>query len=551
MYVLTVVATINVVVPVNFSSLIVYFPSAVCKDLPPGTTDQDFHILQSPINGNGDLILLAGAEIGRLFFCGEHTTALHPSMAHGAMLSGYRAAQEVVDAMRYSFQGDEAVDRSIPLSLFRLLNPGTTLQCSLCHLPGTRLREGSLLAFKRGSRNVLCHNNCAENCPEVEVNEGVWKNVIKACNRGRLIDCYACGRSGASIGCGHEHCLRSYHFSCAEDTGWRFDSDGKEFLCDQHWSSGAPDSRRISMGFYLYKMGAATPLVCSLCGMAEDSHTGGELLAFQQSSRRALAHKNCARYTNIMDISENEESRSEYDFRNIIAAIDQARYTFCSKCGGPGATIRCTENECSLCFHYQCTEDWNFDEGASFRCFLHRQYRHKRMKHLERGSAAAAEGGIFQHALFSSLAEAGSDKLPASTSGSKTKINDSDPSQNRELGKGEKEEIQRLHQLTCEFGDDDISESRLVRVQRPSLAFKWNVSFLLTSHPTTPGRSFLTVVHSSNDDPYDGLVDGDAVCAINGTRVGSSSLDSIEKVIKLLRQEVEVLMEVRSKPRNE
>jgi PHD-zinc-finger like domain/PHD-like zinc-binding domain len=466
------------------------------------------------------------------------------------MLSGYRAAQEVVDAMSYSFQKDEGVDRSIPLSLYRLMNPGTALQCSLCNLPGTRLREGSLLAFKRGSRNVLCHNNCAENCPEVEVHEGVWKNVIKACNRGRLIDCFACGRSGASIGCGHEHCLRSYHFSCAEDTGWRFDNDGKSFLCDQHWTSGAPDSRRISMGFYLYKMGACTPLACSLCGMAEDSPTGGELLAFQQNSRRLLAHKNCARYTNIVDISENEESRSEYDFRNITAAIDQARKMFCSKCGGPGASIRCIESECSLCFHYQCTEDWNFDDNASFRCFLHRQHRNKRMKHQERGLGMAAEGGIFQHALFSSLAEADGDTLPASTSGLEANIDDSDPS-HKEQGKGEKEEEQRLHQLTCELGDDEISESRLVRVHRPSLDFEWNVSFLLTSHPTAPGRSYLTVAHSSNDDPYDGLVDGDVVCAMNGIRAGSSSLDSIDKVIKLLRQEVEVLMEVRSKHRNE
>jgi hypothetical protein len=528
----------------------VYFSAAACKDLPPGTTDQDFHILQSPVNGNGDLILLAGAEIGRLFFCGEHTTALHPSVAHGAMLSGYRAAQEIVDAMSYSFQEDEGVDRSIPLSLFRLMNPGTTLQCALCDLPGTRLREGSLLAFMRGARHVLCHNNCAENCPEVEVNEGVWKNVIKACNRGRLIDCSACGRSGASIGCGHEQCFRSYHFSCAEDTGWRFDIDGKAFLCDQHWVSGAPDSRRISMGFYMSKVGAGTPLVCSLCGIAEDSQTGGELLAFQQGERRVLVHKNCARYTNIMDISENEESRSEYDFRNIIAAIDQAHYSFCSKCGATGATIRCTESECSLCFHYQCAEDWNFDEGAAFRCFVHSQHRQKRLKHQGSDSGATAEGGMFQHALFSSIVEAGSEKPSAENSGSTTSIDDSAP---RGMGqeKWKKKEEQRLDTLTCEFGDDDISDSRLVRVYRPSLASKWNVSFLLKSHPTTPGRSFLCAVNSSNDDPYDGPVDGDAVCAINGTRVGSSSLDSIDKVIKLLRQEVEVLMQVRSAPRSE
>lgn len=53
--------------------------------LTPGTTDEDFETLQSPVNGNGDSLLLEGSETMRLFFAGEHTTALHPSMAHGAM----------------------------------------------------------------------------------------------------------------------------------------------------------------------------------------------------------------------------------------------------------------------------------------------------------------------------------------------------------------------------------------------------------------------------------------------------------------------------------
>jgi lysine-specific histone demethylase 1 len=53
--------------------------------LAPGTTDQDFEMLQSPVNGNGDSLQLEGTETMRLFMAGEHTTALHPSMAHGAL----------------------------------------------------------------------------------------------------------------------------------------------------------------------------------------------------------------------------------------------------------------------------------------------------------------------------------------------------------------------------------------------------------------------------------------------------------------------------------
>lgn len=55
--------------------------------LGPGSTDEDFETLQSPVNGNGDSSLLEPprSETMRLFFVGEHTTALFPSMAHGAM----------------------------------------------------------------------------------------------------------------------------------------------------------------------------------------------------------------------------------------------------------------------------------------------------------------------------------------------------------------------------------------------------------------------------------------------------------------------------------
>jgi hypothetical protein len=196
--------------------------------LPPGTTDQDFQLLQSPVNGHGDSLLLEGSsEIMRLFFAGEHTTALHPSMAHGALLSGIRAAKEVVRSMSFAFFDDEHIDRVIPIALYRHLNPKRSLECAFCLREGTSVREGTLIAFKRGSRELLAHNNCAENCPEVEVAEGRWKDVIKACNRSKSIECCICKTAGAAIGCVDANCSRSFHFSCAEDTGWRFELDGK------------------------------------------------------------------------------------------------------------------------------------------------------------------------------------------------------------------------------------------------------------------------------------------------------------------------------------
>lgn len=202
--------------------------------LPPGATDQDFQSLQSPVNENGDSLLLEGLETMRLFFAGEHTTALHPSMAHGAMLSGIRAAGEVFSAISLDVQVDESFDRMIPMAMFRHMNPTASLECSFCHVSGSRSYEGPLLAFKRGSRQVLVHNCCAEHSPEVEVTEGLWRNVLKAVNRSAALDCLACGKNGASIGCNDEDCYKCYHFQCAEQTGWSFQHDGKEFYCKDH-----------------------------------------------------------------------------------------------------------------------------------------------------------------------------------------------------------------------------------------------------------------------------------------------------------------------------
>lgn len=50
----------------------------------PGATPADRRILAAPLNG-------------RLFFAGEHTSLDHPSTAHGALLSGRRAARELLE----------------------------------------------------------------------------------------------------------------------------------------------------------------------------------------------------------------------------------------------------------------------------------------------------------------------------------------------------------------------------------------------------------------------------------------------------------------------
>jgi hypothetical protein len=130
------------------------------------------------------------------------------------VVSGTRAAVEIVDTMLLRYNEQPGVDKVIPMAHYRKLNPNSTLHCSFCGREGSTVREGKLLAFKKGSRYILCHNNCAEFSPEVEVTDGKWRNVFTAFNRCKTIPCIVCGvEAGGSIGCSKEDCNHSVHYS--------------------------------------------------------------------------------------------------------------------------------------------------------------------------------------------------------------------------------------------------------------------------------------------------------------------------------------------------
>lgn len=366
--------------------------------LPPGTSDQDYFLLQAPCNSKGEAFMVNKSETMRLFFCGEHTTSLHPSMAHGAYLSGLRAA---ADVMKYTkpnaAKTNQAEDMSIPISIYRQKNPHVALTCNLCLQPGNRKREGALLAFQKGGRRNVAHSNCAATCPEVSLEKGIWKNVTRACARGSKLACLSCGQKGATIGCtfGTDACLLSYHFRCAENTGWNFDRDGKAFFCDQHrmYAPNFSKLRLISKEFYSLK-NPHTPIVCSLC-RNEDGGTAsscGDLLAFRQGAKQILAHSNCLRHTTVVKtlieseddgdstmMDEDEEDSlggddvEEEQYQNVFEAFAAAKQ--CAECKGSGATIQCSRENCPRFYHLMCAEDvtdWTFDSRKrGFVCDRH------------------------------------------------------------------------------------------------------------------------------------------------------------------------------------
>ena len=493
-------------------------------------------------------------------------------MAHGAMLSGMRAAKEVVATIQFKLDEDKDMDRNIPVALFRYNNPSTDLRCNLCNKVGGQIREGSLLAFKRGARQVLVHNNCAEYSPEVEVVDSKWKNVIRAVNRGKLLHCSLCRQPGATIGCTADSCYRVFHFSCSEDAGWRFERDGKIFYCDLHRKMSddyTVHCDRISMDFYLTKNPSSSSLFCRLCGSPEIGSDCGQLLAFQFGRRHVLVHENCIKYTSICDTAEIEESRMGHEYKNIFFAIDNARN--CAGCSAAGATIKCVKPGCEKVFHLPCAEksNWNFDKrGKKFRCMDHRKKHsdtvEKIVSNEQSGRSATAKpsseaASFFNHDLLvqfgavpatnqarasvpGNLDMGGVDfiskvesKVPAQESDES--LDDSDESL-ADFQQSEVEETMNLPLATAE-----PQESKQTRkMKRSSSSEPWGLSFAVVSRGN---QKILTVVSSTDGGNHSADCGMEVVVSINGKPVGEGPMSTLRSITTgCLKDSLELDLEV-------
>ncbi|KAI8320186.1 hypothetical protein GQ54DRAFT_334987 [Martensiomyces pterosporus] len=97
-------------------------------------------------------------------------------------------------------------------------------------------------AVKR--RRFWTHYACAKYSPEVLVSEsGQWYNVAAALKRARTIKCAGCKQRGATIGCFHDRCQKSYHVACTGKPISYFE-DGCIFWCRRHARDGAQPKGR-------------------------------------------------------------------------------------------------------------------------------------------------------------------------------------------------------------------------------------------------------------------------------------------------------------------
>lgn len=381
--------------------------------LAPGSTDQDYLTMQAPICSDGDYLQLGDSKTMRVFFAGEHTSTHYPSLAHGAYISGLRAAREIMSNIKSSKMFQSGQDRVVPITRYRLRYPKAPLHCILCDLPSTE-KEGDLISFQKDKRIILIHKKCALYSPDVSFNEGVWHNVIKCVNRGRQLRCVRCKKNGATIGCGEPTCKENYHFGCC-DPAWSFEENGKSYYCASHRkgsdekrllelvsSSIAQEScnaklhitpqsiesaRTDSSSHYQhgpplhldpnectpmllanYKLkNPSEPIVCVLCKAMDKTAVSGEFLAFQKREQQVVIHENCLKASNIIKCSFDTQK-----YRKVFEIVNAART--CFRCYQDGATLRCNNFGCFRHYHFECAMKMGCNDILSqvFFCLEHK-----------------------------------------------------------------------------------------------------------------------------------------------------------------------------------
>jgi len=123
------------------------------------------------------------------------------------------------------------------------------------------------------------HENCAAFSPEVsQDNDSNWCDVTRAMRRGRKMACSHCSKKGATVGCVHGSCRRSFHARCATlFTGWAFERAdmGKHYYCVQHRAGAVLASRKNPRAGGAAAAVAAASAVATATSLAQSPSSSG------------------------------------------------------------------------------------------------------------------------------------------------------------------------------------------------------------------------------------------------------------------------------------
>jgi hypothetical protein len=227
----------------------------------------------------------------------------------------------------------------------------------------------------------------------------------------------------------------------------------------------------------------------------------------------------------------------------------------CVDCHQIGATIVCSIEFCDLSYHFPCASNlgWNFDESESaFTCPKHKASSSDGVTRSTDDETQSFRADGLLGNLGSLTQVEVHHRLEASVN---------PPSQDVAVVETSEDELDGLplpdyplpsrdpKALTIDIPLAPVDKkyrangrryvARLGRIARETVHDRWNVDFFAT-HEDSSAR-ILTIASTVPDL----LEVGDIVRSVNGIRIGSSELDTLQKFLTFLSQEVEVFLEVR------
>jgi hypothetical protein len=261
-------------------------------------------------------------------------------------------------------------------------------------------------------------------------------------------------------------------------------------------------------------------------------------------------HTCCAKHSPEIDVFEGK-------WKGVFSTVDRSRSVKCAECGQVGATIVCSSESCHLSYHFPCAANlgWNADESeSSFSCPKHRV-----TTSTSDGMACPTEA-LLQSSQADGLRVNPLDSIHADAS-HRLKASEIPPTKDVAVVESSEDELDVLplsdyplpsrdpKALTIDIPLALVDKkyrtsghryvARLGRIARETVHDRWNVDFFATQEESS--ARILTIASTA----VDLLEVGDIVRSANGVRIGSSELDTLQKFLTFLSQEVEVLVEVR------
>jgi hypothetical protein len=202
----------------------------------------------------------------------------------------------------------------------------------------------------------------------------------------------------------------------------------------------------------------------------------------------------------------------------------------------------CSFPSCSDGYHFPCAckLGWNYEEsGNKFFCPTHNAGQYSGIQ------VNANEGAIDSQSFHDASVRNDTSNVIAIDSSDDDEL-DPQPSPKAPSVKKDTISLSISIPLTSNVkgftSNGTRSILRLGRISRESIRDRWNVEFYATCLDNSNDR--VLTVASTIPDPFDQFEEGDVVKSVNGLRVGSKHLDTLQKFYVFINQQVEVLLEV-------